>query len=158
MPSRLLLIDDDPAGLLALSEVLSRRFEDILVDNALDVHAALDQLREKEFSVVISDVRMDGLDGLALLNQIRERWPETSVILITAGGREREGEAFRHGAFAFLEKPIDVDKMLATIRAAIERTALLLAVRDANRHSNLHLHLQAGRMEMGVDPSLKKRS
>jgi DNA-binding NtrC family response regulator len=158
MPSRVLLIDDDPSGLLALSEVLARRIDAVLIETALDVHAALDMLREKEYHVIISDVRMDGLDGLALLNQVRERWPEVSVILITAGGRDREADAFRHGAYAFMEKPIDVEQMLATIKNAIERTQLLLGVRNANRHSQLHLDLQASRMDLGFDPTVKKKN
>jgi DNA-binding NtrC family response regulator len=157
MPNRILIIDDDPSGLLALSEVLVRRLDDTLIETALDTHAALDLVREKVFHAIISDVRMDGLDGLALLNQVQERWPEISVILITAGGRDRKADAFRHGAFAFLEKPLDVDKLLPTIKSAIERTLLMLRVGDANRHSQRHLSLEVGRMGLSFDPTVKKR-
>lgn len=154
MANRILIIDDDPAGLLALSETLHRRIADTTVETALDVHAALDLLNQKEFDVVLSDVRMAGLDGFTLLNQVRERWPDTSVILMTAGGRERELEAFRHGAYAFIEKPIDVDRMLPTVQSGIQRTEMMGRVRDANRGSRQHLTLEAGRMDLGFDPDV----
>jgi cyclic di-GMP phosphodiesterase len=156
VPNRILIIDDDPAGLLALSEALHRRIADTLVETALDVHAALDQLGQKEFHVVISDIRMVGLDGLALLNQVRERWPEVSVILMTAGGPDRAVESLRHGAFAFIQKPVDLDGLLPIVQAAIQRTVLVSRVRDANRDSQQHSTLEAGRMDLGFDPRLKK--
>jgi two-component system response regulator GlrR len=158
MPSRILIIDDDPAGLFALAEALVRRMDEtIIVETALNTHAALDLLRNKEFQVIISDVRMEGLDGLALLNQVRERWPDISVILITGEGRDREAHALRHGAFAFVEKPLDVDRLLPTIKSAIERTFLACRVRKFNRHSHLHLSLEAGRMDLSYDPTAKKQ-
>jgi DNA-binding NtrC family response regulator len=153
LPSRLLLIDDDPAGLLALAELIQRRLEDAVVDTALDVHAALELLREKDYHTVISDIRMGGLDGLALLNQVRERWPEVPVILITAAGREREREAFREGAYFFIEKPIDADQLLAALGAAIERSRVLYRIQVLNRESLRHLAHEAERMEFGSCPS-----
>jgi DNA-binding NtrC family response regulator len=158
LANRILIIDDDPAGLLALSEALHRRIAETTVETALDVHAALDLLNQKDFHVVLSDVRMAGLDGFTLLNQVRERWPEISVILMTAGGRDRELEAFRHGAYAFIEKPCDVENMLPTVQAGIQRTELMSRVRHANRDSRQHLTLEAGRMDLGFDPGVKDKN
>jgi two-component system C4-dicarboxylate transport response regulator DctD len=158
MPANLLLIDDDPAGLLALSEMLQRRLDDVVVETALNVPAALDLLRERDYHVVVSDVRMAGLDGFALLNQVRERWPEVPVILVTAAGRHREQEAFREGAYLFIEKPVDIEQLVPTIRAAIERSAMLYRVKELNRESRRHLDLEADRMGLINDPSLNKPS
>jgi two-component system, NtrC family, response regulator GlrR len=157
MPSRVLIIDDDRSGLFALAEVLERQLDGVVVETALDVNAALDLLREKQYHTVVSDVRMDGLDGLALLNQVRERWPEISVILMTAGGPDRRADAFRQGTFAFLEKPIDAMQFLPTVKSAIERTLMMLRVNDANRQSQVHLSLEVGRMDLAFDPDVKKR-
>jgi DNA-binding NtrC family response regulator len=154
--ARLLLIDDDPAGLLALAEMIQRRLSDVTVDTTLDVHAALDLLRQKDYHVIVSDIRMAGLDGLAALNQVRERWPQVHVILMTAGGREREQEAAREGAYAFIQKPINQDELLPMLVDAIERSVLLYRVDQANRRSRMHLEFEAGRMDLGVDPTLEK--
>jgi DNA-binding NtrC family response regulator len=51
---------------------------------------------------------MAGMDGVALLKQVRERWPQTPVVLITAAARDREAPAIYAGAFAFLEKPLEL--------------------------------------------------
>jgi two-component system response regulator GlrR len=135
MPSRMLLIDDDQSGLKALSEALPPRLPETVIDTALDTHAALAFLRAYDYHVVVSDLRMAGLDGLALLNQVRERWPETQVVLVTATGRDREAEALRSGAFALIEKPVDLDHLVSVLQAAMDRKDLHRRVRQANRFS-----------------------
>lgn len=155
MLARILLIDDEPAGLLALAEMLQRRLGDVLVETALDVHAALDMLRQKDYHVLVSDIRMAGLDGFAALNQVRERWPNVPVILMTAAGRDREQDALRHGAYAFIEKPIDEEQLLPMVTAAIKRSMLAYGVEQANRRSQMHLELEARRMDLGVNPKVK---
>jgi DNA-binding NtrC family response regulator len=146
MPARILLIDDDTAGLLALSQALESRLDDVAIDRAQDSHAALDFLRDWDYGVVISDIRMPGMDGLALLNQVRERWPDVPVILMTAMGWSPEAQALHDGAFAFLEKPIDVERLVALIQAAQAKTELRSRVNEANRQSMYRLD----------DPSLKR--
>jgi DNA-binding NtrC family response regulator len=94
MPARVLLIDDDTAGLRALSQALEPRLDDVAIDTAQDSHAALDFLRDWEYGVVVSDIRMPGMDGLALLNQVRERWPDVPVILMTAMAGARKHRRF----------------------------------------------------------------
>jgi DNA-binding NtrC family response regulator len=148
MPARILLIDDDAAGLGALSEALRNRLDDVTVDTALESHAALDFLRDWEYSVVISDIWMPGMDGLALLNQVRERWPDVPVILMTAMGWSPEAQALHDGAFAFLEKPLDVARLVPLIQAARAKIELRNRVNAANRASLSHLH-------GSDDPSLK---
>jgi DNA-binding NtrC family response regulator len=149
MPARILLIDDDTAGLRALSEALRNRLDDVTVDTARDSHAALDFLRDWEYSVVISDIRMPGMDGLALLNQVRERWPDVPVILMTAMGWSPEAQALHDGAFAFLEKPVDVERLLSLIQVTRAKAELRNRVNAANRASLSQLY--------GVDdPSLKR--
>jgi two-component system response regulator GlrR len=158
MPTRLLLIDDEPAGLLALTEALRGHLPETVVDTAASTRAALSHLRDFQYHVVVSDVRMAGLDGLALLNQVRERWPTTPVILMTAGGSGREAEALVSGAFAFIEKPIDLERLLPIVRVAMERSLMQQRVREANRRSQNHLELEAQRLDLDIDPSMNDPS
>jgi DNA-binding NtrC family response regulator len=154
MPARILLIDDDAATLRALFEALGTRLPDIAVDTARESHVALDFLRGWQYAVVISDIRMPGMDGLALLNQIRERWPEVPVILMTAMGWSQEAQALYDGAFAFLEKPLDVERLASLIQAAKAKAELRSRVKDANRTSVSRFDLEGSGLDL--DPSLKR--
>jgi DNA-binding NtrC family response regulator len=154
MPARILLIDDDEATLRALFEALANLLADVTVDTAPDAYDALDFLRGWQYAVVISDIRMPGMDGLALLNQVRERWPEVPVILMTATGWSHEAQALYDGAFAFLEKPLDVDRLVALIQAATAKAELRGRLKQANRASVRQLSLEAARLDF--DPLLKR--
>jgi two-component system response regulator GlrR len=160
MPTRLLVIDDEPTGLLALSEALRHHLGETVVDTAVSTRAALSLLREYDYHVVVSDIRMAGLDGLALLNQVRERWPHTPVILMTAAAADREAEALVSGAFAFIEKPVDLERLLPILRVAMARSHMQQRVREANRQSRTHMDLEAKRLDLDLDadPQLKDPS
>lgn len=153
MPTRLLLIDDEPSGLLALLEALRQRLHETVIDTAVSAHTALSLLRDNNYHGVLSDIRMAGMDGLTLLNQIRERWPDTPVILMTAAGYDREPEALYNGAFSFVEKPIDLDRLVAVLRAAMAKSELQQRVREANRVSVLNRDSDTPRSGRDVDPS-----
>jgi two-component system, NtrC family, response regulator GlrR len=149
MPTRLLLIDDEPSGLLALSEALRLRMHETVVDTATSSRTALSLLRDYDYHVVLSDVRMAGLDGVALLNQVRERWPHVPVILMTAAVPDREAEALISGAFAFIEKPVDLDRLLPILNVAMSKSHLQQRVREANRQS--HFDFEAQRLSLETD-------
>jgi two-component system response regulator GlrR len=139
MPTRLLLIDDRPADLLALAEALKVRLEETVADTASSGDEALGLLRDNDYHAVLSDIRMAGLDGFALLVEVRERWPDTPVILMTAAGFEREADALSSGAFAFVEKPLDLDRLVTVLKAALEKAQFQQRIRIANRESVLGL-------------------
>ena len=155
MPTRLLLIDDDPPGLMALAAALRQRLPDTMVDTAASTNTALSLLRETAYHLVISDIRMSELDGMTLLNQVRERWPETPVILMTAAGRDREAEALLSGAFAYIEKPIDVERLLRIAGPAMERCVMRRQVLRANARSLYHLSDEAQRSGIDLNPPVK---
>jgi DNA-binding NtrC family response regulator len=111
----------------------------------------LSLLREHDYHAVLSDIRMAGMDGVALLNQIRERWPDSPVILMTAAGHDREGEALCSGAFSFVEKPIDLERLGALLTAAMAKSQLQQRVREANRHSVSAIDVEAQRMGLAID-------
>ncbi len=97
-----------------------------VVEVVPSAEAALNVLSSRGgFSVVVSDVAMAGMDGMALLGEIRERYPRLPVILITAYASVRSAvEAMRRGAFQYLAKPVDPDELLLQVERAIRTSRL----------------------------------
>ena len=152
MVMRILLIDDDPATLLALSEGLVLRLRDVALTTARDCETALSFLKDKEYQAVISDIRMAGMDGLVLLKEVRDRWPHIPVVLITGRERGREEEALYGGAFAFIEKPVDLDHLVSVLQAAMAKSDLYERVREANRRSMSNIGLDAQQYSVDLRP------
>jgi DNA-binding NtrC family response regulator len=117
MPGRVLLVDDDPGVRTSLSEAL----EDFgfSVDIADSGESALARISASRPDVVLSDIRMPGMDGIELLKLLKERVPETSVVLITAfDDMPTVVSAMREGAFDFLVKPLNLDELEEVLRRA----------------------------------------
>ena len=106
----ILIVDDDTALLQALPQALSLRIEGIQVDTCDSALEALLHIQEHDYDAIVSDIKMPGMDGLALLAKIRELRPETPTLLITGHGEhELTVAALRGGAYDFIQKPIDRD-------------------------------------------------
>lgn len=132
---RILVVDDEEIARRNLSHVLER--EGYQVDCAQDGAAALALLAETEYQLMLTDLRMPGIDGLELLRQTKRRWPDTEVVMITAHANASSAvEAMTSGAFYYVEKPFrlpDVRKIVgeATQKAALKReNATLKAALD----------------------------
>ncbi|HSA64447.1 MAG TPA: sigma-54 dependent transcriptional regulator, partial [Nitrospira sp.] len=124
----ILLVDDEP--LMRLSMV------DALEAVGYDVHAAasgtegLEVLRQKSFNLVITDLRLPGADGLAILKATKDKSPETEVVMITAHGSvESAVGAMKLGAFDYITKPFQMDELLLIV----ERVGGVIALRRENR-------------------------
>ncbi len=123
--TRILVVDDEEIARRNLSHVLTR--EGYAVDCAQDGAAALALLAENAYQLVLTDLRMPGIDGLELLRQTKQRCPDTEVIMITAHANAASAvEAMTSGAFYYVEKPFrlpDVRKIVgeATQKAALKR-------------------------------------
>ena len=83
---RVLIVDDDPALLQALPQALRLRMGGVKVDTAESGAAALDQIALQDYDAIVTDIKMPGIDGLALLAEIRTRRPETPTLMITGHG------------------------------------------------------------------------
>ncbi|MDQ5881891.1 MAG: two-component system, NtrC family, response regulator AtoC [Pseudomonadota bacterium] len=122
---RILVVDDEEIARRNLSHVLER--EGYEVDCAQDGAGALALLAEKPYQLLLTDLRMPGIDGLELLRQTKSRWPDTEVVMITAHANASSAvEAMSSGAFYYVEKPFrlpDVRKIVgeATQKAALKR-------------------------------------
>ena len=116
---RILVVDDDPLLLDTLREILRAGGYEALAER--DSLSALTRLAEYRPDVVITDVKMPGLDGFALLREVRERQPAVPVILLTGeGSAEMALRAVREeGAYHFFEKPVDNDRLLEMVGRAL---------------------------------------
>jgi two-component system response regulator HydG len=122
--SNVLIVDDEPS-MRRIVKANLRQGSHIVVE-ASSPSEAISLLVKEDFDVVLTDQKMPGGSGLDVLRAVQESDPTTSVIFLTAVGTvELAVESMRQGAFDFLTKPYVLDVMLATIRRACERTALL---------------------------------
>ncbi|MGD8105153.1 two-component system response regulator GlrR [Pantoea sp. FN0302] len=120
--ARLLLVDDDPALLKLLGMRLTS--EGFQVTTASSGPDALRQLNREKVDLVISDLRMDEMDGLALFGEIQKLHPGLPVIILTAHGSIPEAvSATRQGVFSFLTKPVDRDALYKAIDEAMSHSA-----------------------------------
>ena len=111
--ARILVVDDDP-GLLRLLTIRLRAesYEVEAVESASQALAASSRFRP---DLVITDLRMDHMDGIGLLKELQNRWPGLKVIILTAHGTIPDAvQATQMGAFGFLTKPVDKQELLAT--------------------------------------------
>lgn len=122
--SRVMVVDDDAETLALLREVVAK--EGYQVETAEDAETALQRLAEWQPDLVITDIHMPGMDGLALLAAIREKAPEILVILLTAYGSLKTAvDGIKAGAFDYLSKPFVVDDIRLVVRRALEHKKLL---------------------------------
>jgi two-component system response regulator GlrR len=116
---KILLVDDDP-GLLRLLSIRLRS-EGYEVDAVESAHKALAALHRFSPDLVVTDLRMDKMDGIGLLKELQTRSPGLRVIIITAHGTIPDAvTATQHGAFGFLTKPIDKDELMSLVDRALK--------------------------------------
>ena len=137
--ARIAIVDDDPALLLALPEALRLRMPAVTIDTFDSAVAALEAIAATEYDVIISDIRMPGMDGLALLRHVRELQPDTPTLLITGHGEHDFAiQALRGGAYDFVKKPIDRDYFVASLDRAIQTRLLRRQVEDQRQALERH--------------------
>ncbi|MDH3812361.1 MAG: sigma 54-interacting transcriptional regulator [Gammaproteobacteria bacterium] len=116
---KILLVDDDP-GLLRLLSIRLRA-EGYEVEAVESAHKALGTLRQFTPDLVITDLRMDKMDGIGLLKELQTRSPGLRVVIITAHGTIPDAvTATQHGAFGFLTKPIDKEELMSLVERALK--------------------------------------
>src|SRR5437667_236125 len=129
--SHVLVVDDDPVLLQGLPETLRLRLSGVMVDTADSAAAALDRIAARDYDTIVTDIKMPGMDGLALLAEIRGRRPDTPILMITGHGEyDLALRALRGGAYDFIHKPIDRDDFVASLDCALRAHALNRRVGD----------------------------
>jgi two-component system NarL family sensor kinase len=139
MSLHVLIVDDDPVLLRALPETVLARMQDVLVETADTAREALKRIAETDYDAIITDVKMPGMDGLALLSEIRTLRPHTPTLLITGHGEhDLAVQALRGGAYDFIPKPIDREYFLASLNRAIQVYQLRRQVEDQRQALAYH--------------------
>lgn len=117
---RVLLVDDEVAFANNLLKLLSKRGYDAAA--AYDGASAVDMVQEKEFDVIILDMKMPGMDGIATLKEIKKQAPSPEVVILTGHGSFKSGiEGMQLGAFDFLTKPVSIDDLQEKVSEAYRR-------------------------------------
>lgn len=118
--TRILVLDDEEIVLKRLAPALEK------AGYAVEVFSrssdASDRVRENTFDIVITDLKMEGIDGMQFLTQVKERSPKTEVIVITGfATMDTAKESFQKGVFDFLAKPFKLGEILETVKKAEEK-------------------------------------
>src|SRR5262249_37196724 len=121
---RILIVEDNELSRRQLQQLLQQE-PDLDVQTAADGTTALHELAELPYSIVITDLRMPHLDGMELIQEVKNRQLPVTVIVTTGHGSIDEAvQAIRMGAYDFLTKPIDVENLRLVIRRALRERAL----------------------------------
>ena len=122
--AKILIVDDEQSIRYVLRDILED--EKYQVEDAANGEEALEKLHNEAFDVVISDIKMPKMDGMALLERVLEEGINTQFIMISAHGTiDTALEATRKGAFDFIEKPPDLNRVLLAIRNALDKKSLV---------------------------------
>src|SRR5260221_11341997 len=135
----ILLVDDDDALLQALPEALALRMPAIQVQVCVSAVEALERIQQDDYDAIISDIKMPGMDGLALLTRTKELRPETPTLRIPGHGEnDLTIQALRGGAYDFIQKPLDRDYFVAALQRAIQAYGLRRQVREQQQALERH--------------------
>lgn len=136
---RALIVDDDPALLMALPQTLEIKMPMLVVDTSDSAAGALTRVAETDYDAIVTDIKMPGMDGLALLREIRVLRPATPTLLITGhGDHDLAIQALRGGAYDFIQKPIDRDYFVAALTRAIQLRQMSRRIEEQQAALELH--------------------
>lgn len=126
--SRILVIDDERSIRNTLKDIL--QYEKYEVDLAEDGARGLELLGKSEYDIVLCDIKMPGMDGIEVLEKIGAGYPDTPVVMISGHGTiDTAVESIKKGAYDYIEKPLDLNRLLITIRNAMDKSNLLTETR-----------------------------
>lgn len=126
MEGRILIVDDETPNLDLLGRML-RKGPDLVVDVESSSSLALEKALATEYDVVVTDIVMPDPDGLEILRRVKERWPDTEVVMLSGlMNVDRALESLKLHAFDFVPKPVEVQKFRSTLTHALEHRRLVL--------------------------------
>jgi two-component system, NtrC family, nitrogen regulation response regulator NtrX len=132
MAQSILIIDDEKAIRSTLLEILT--FEGYQVDDAADGAEGFRKIMDKSYDCVICDIKMPKMDGIELLEKVLEVKPDMQIVIISGHANiETAVEAVKKGAFDFISKPPDLNRLLITIRNAMERKSLVVETKQLRK-------------------------
>jgi DNA-binding NtrC family response regulator len=133
--SRILVIDDERSIRNTLKDILE--YEKYEVDLAEDGIKALDKIKTAEYDIILCDIKMPGMDGIEVLEELAEMKPDTPVVMISGHGNiDTAVESIKKGAFDYIEKPLDLNRLLITIRNAMDKSNLVTETKILKKKVN----------------------
>lgn len=141
--AHILIIDDERSIRSTMKDILE--FEQHTVTLAEDGAQALEAVGRERFDLIFSDIKMPGMDGMELLDALLARGVEAPIVMISGHGTiETAVEALKKGAFDFIEKPIDLNRLLVTVRNALDKGNLVVETK-ALKKKIAHKYQMIGR-------------
>lgn len=130
--SRILIIDDEKSIRHSLKEILE--YENYKVDEAPDGIEGIKIAEKEKYDIIFCDIKMPRMDGIEVLENLQNKCPEVPVVMISGHGNiDTAVEAIRKGAFDFIAKPLDLNRILITVRNALDRTVLVKETKTLKR-------------------------
>ena len=130
--TKILVIDDERPIRSTLKEILE--FEKFTVETAEDGKAGLDLILKNKYDLILCDIKMPKMDGMEVLDKIVENNIETPVVMISGHGNvETAVEAIKKGAYDFIQKPLDLNRTLVTLRNALDNKEVIQEVKKLKR-------------------------
>ena len=132
MAQTILIVDDEKAIRKALTEILN--FEGFAVEEAADGEEAIKKIKDNNYDCILCDIKMPKKDGLEVLQAAKEEKPDTPFIVISGHGNiETAVEAVKKGAFDYISKPPDLNRLLITIRNAMDKRSLVAETKQLRK-------------------------
>lgn len=133
--AKILVIDDQRAIRTSLKDILELEGHELtLSENGLE---GVETFRNGKFDIVITDIKMPEMDGMEVLAKIMELKPDTTVIMISGHGDiDTAVEAIKKGAYDFIEKPLDLNRLLITVKNATDKTDLVVETKALKKKVN----------------------
>src|SRR5210317_898283 len=133
--SKILVIDDERSIRNTLKDILE--YEKYEVDLAEDGNKGIEKIRGAEYDMVLCDIKMPGLDGIEVLERVVVLAPDTPVVMISGHGNiDTAVDSIKKGAFDFIEKPLDLNRLLITIRNAMDKSNLVTETKYLKKKVN----------------------
>ena len=124
--AKILIVEDEKAIRNVLKNILSDEDKSFEIDEAENGKMAIDMLSEKEYDLLLCDIKMPGVDGIEVLDHVRENHSDTAIIMISGhGDLDTAVETMKKGAYDYISKPPDLNRLITTVRRALDRSNLV---------------------------------
>lgn len=155
---KILIVEDEQAISNVMQTILSEEFPDYDVSVALDGMEAYKRIEKEEFALILSDIKMPRMSGTELLHKTIKLYPDATVILISAfGDIETAVGSLKEGAYDFISKPIDMNRLLTSVRNGLDRKKLVNTNQTLQKENTRLRHKVSKKYQMvGKSPALDK--
>ena len=125
--SKILIIEDEPAIRRVLTKILTEESDSYIVDEAEDGIQGIEKIKNEDYDLVLCDIKMPKMDGVELLEAVKKIKPEIPMVMISGhGDMETAIQTMRLGAFDYISKPPDLNRLLNTVRNALDKKQLVV--------------------------------